>query len=228
MELVRFWKIKRSSGPFVYQNHAIPGNSISVVDGIKVYPAEESDTEQDEENVLESRLVFHDSIFDKSKNNWQNSCRFQKRRIFVTLVPNDRAGSPNTEGFFITLKNKDVALPCSDRNSLNAPVEGASKGRGGIPFLLPPHNLLKMLKNSTNAIGTNLPIGTNPSQKIINELLVSDDTDHLRDHLRTMLDTFLLEEHDMALRRKVFASFKTIDRMLFEVEQIDKLNTKVA
>jgi len=172
---------------------------------------------------------FHNqTVLIKIKNISVSPCFFRIFFIFV-LSRCNRAEMPEITGYFILgpLHRRH----CSYRDNLKrlqGPVAGLDTVKSDAVFHCSFLNLSKMSKNATLAPATNLPIGINPSQKIINELLVSDDMDHLRDHLRTMLDTFLLEEHDMTLRRKVFASFKTIDRVLFEVEQIDKLNTKVA
>lgn len=69
--------------------------------------------------------------------------------IFVMLSYIIGARVPDIEGIFFALEHKDTALPCRSRNSFGSPDEGLSKGRGGIPFLLPPQNLNAMLKNSS-------------------------------------------------------------------------------
>lgn len=69
--------------------------------------------------------------------------------IFVVLSYIIGARVPNIEGIFFALEHKDTALPCHSRNSFGSPDEGLSKGRGGIPFLLPPQKLNAMLKNSS-------------------------------------------------------------------------------
>jgi hypothetical protein len=56
---------------------------------------------------------------------------------------------PDIEGNFFALEHKDTALPCRNYNGFGSPDEGLSKGRGGIPFLLPPQILNAMLKNSS-------------------------------------------------------------------------------
>lgn len=72
--------------------------------------------------------------------------------IFVVLSYIIGAYVPDIEGIFFALKHKDTALPYYDHNGHNSPDEGLSKGRGGIPFLLPPQNLNAMLKNSSGDI----------------------------------------------------------------------------
>lgn len=69
--------------------------------------------------------------------------------IFVMLSYIIGARVPDIEGIFFALEHKDTALPCHGYNGYGSPDEGLSKGRGGIPFLLPPQILNAMLKNSS-------------------------------------------------------------------------------
>ena len=113
--------------------------------------------------------------------------------IFVVLSFINGTEQPaNSEGFFYAFKDKDVALPCIDRNSLCSPVEELSKGRGGIPIFMPPYKLIAMLKNSTSATAQSVAIiakqnhknsraslifdlYTRPTHKLISDFLIEVD-----------------------------------------------------
>lgn len=66
-------------------------------------------------------------------------------QTFTLLSFSGRVEMPeHVEGFFCSSKDKDAILPCAGYNSPHSPVEGLSKGPGGIPYFMPP-----LLKNST-------------------------------------------------------------------------------
>ena len=95
--------------------------------------------------------------------------------IFVVLSFINGTEQPaNSEGFFYAFKDKDVALPCIDRNSLCSPVEELSKGRGGIPIFMPPYKFIVMLKNSTSTTVQELAIIAKQNHKNHRATLIYD------------------------------------------------------
>ena len=95
--------------------------------------------------------------------------------IFVVLSFINGTEQPaNSEGFFYAFKDKDVALPCIDCNSLCSPVEELSKGRGGIPIFMPPYKFIAMLKNSTSTTVQELAIIAKRNHKLNHPSLIYD------------------------------------------------------
>jgi hypothetical protein len=149
-------------------------------------------------------------MFIKKISNSKNICKF------VVLSFINGAEMPKSQGNFFACKDKDVALPCLDRNSLSSSVEELSKGRGGIPHLLSSQTNAIMLKDSTSAIGTsNAPLS---AEQIIEDLLLQDDPQRMRMLLRGMADNYLLEENESSFRRASWDCYMALDLLLQRVE----------
>jgi len=58
------------------------------------------------------------------------------------------------------------------------------------------------------------------AEKIIDDLVTSDEISNLRADLKEMLHYYLLQEDDSHSRRKVHASYLTLDMMLHKTEQL--------
>jgi len=58
------------------------------------------------------------------------------------------------------------------------------------------------------------------AEKIIYDLVTSDEISNLRSDLKEMLHYYLLQEDDSHFRRKVYASYLTLDMMLQKTEQL--------
>lgn len=125
---------------------------------------------------------------------------------------------PQKEGIFLFPQNKDVALPCPDYNDSGSPDEGLCKGRGDIPYLLPPQIFNAMQKFSSGASALSPAVS---AKQIIDFLTECDDPGNLRDHLRVLIDTYLLQpDEEMAYSKGViYSSFLILDETLQMAER---------
>jgi hypothetical protein len=83
---------------------------------------------------------------------------------------------------------------------------------------MPPYKIIAMLKNSTRASAQSLAI---PAETVIQTIIETDDPNHLREHLRCLMDSYFLQpEEDMVHPKdQVYCSFLTLDKALQLIER---------
>jgi hypothetical protein len=74
------------------------------------------------------------------------------------------------------------------------------------------------MRNNNDNIGTTNEVPT--SEQIVEGLLRADELPTMRQHLRVMADTYLLQEDESHYRRQVFESYMALDIMLKKVEML--------
>jgi len=81
-------------------------------------------------------------------------------------------------------------------------------------FIWPNVKKLRSMKNDS--------IGIFTPQQIIEDLVTTDEASRMRDHLREMLDAYLLSEDDSRCRHEVYGTYLAIDGMMRRMELMDK------
>jgi len=156
----------------------------------------------------------------KLRNTEKNCSVICLSKIFRIFVVSDRRlGSitaQNKRGFFYCPLQYGGGLFASRKGD---PDQGSDSVNDHRFFI----GLCQKLGQMENLLGTAVPLAIS-AEKIIDDLVTSDEISNLRADLREMLHYYLLQEDDSYFRRKVHASYLTLDMMLQKVETNEKLN----
>lgn len=124
------------------------------------------------------------------------------------------------KGHFLCPVQYGGSVLLSDGVSPHSPVEGFRSRKGTTAFyLVPTLKKLAMRSNSTSAKSTPLAIS---AERILNDLLETDEIARMRQHLRDILDSYLLGEDDRNSREQVYGTYLAIDFMLRKSESLMK------
>ena len=116
------------------------------------------------------------------------------------------------QGHFLCPIQYGGSVLLSDGVSPHSPVEGFRSRKGTTAFYLAPTlKKLAMRSNSTSGKATSTAI---TAATILSDLLITDEVSRMRQHLRNMLDCYLLEEEDQNNRKQVYGTFLALDFML--------------
>jgi hypothetical protein len=85
-----------------------------------------------------------------------------------------------------------------------------------------------MSKTMSGAACAKSAIGLLSPNKIIDDLILSDDLPKMRCHLREMADAYILSEDDPNYRRSVYATYQVLDILLSRVEKITNKDRRAA
>lgn len=129
--------------------------------------------------------------------------------MFVVL-DNSQSNAKNTE----TKKNGRLTVASTAVNSKHC--FGVSSR--DLPLFINPFNLFIMLDTNDRAISTQKAI---TAESVIESITSSDDPGHLREHLRALMDAYLLQpEVDMPhAKGAVYSSFLILDDALMLIEK---------
>ncbi len=138
--------------------------------------------------------------------------------IFELLNSNKGATIRPTDGrFYLRPIHNGGGVLLSVGESPHSPLGGLSSRKGTTAFyLVPTLKILAMLSNPRPR-GKTAPLAIS-AEKIIKDLVTSDTISNLRSDLKEMLHSYLLQEDDSYSRRKVHASYLTLDLMLNTIE----------
>lgn len=132
--------------------------------------------------------------------------------IFVLSILNSGAvGSPKKADFFIVRSKIGVVPPYASYNGWLIPGTGIDNGKGDSVFCCPVLKLIKMSKNVPGATGTSSAIS---AEAIIYDLVSTDEIPRMRQHLRDMLDSYLLSEDEASFRRGIYGTYLALDNLL--------------
>lgn len=132
--------------------------------------------------------------------------------IFVSARKKVRAESPKSSGLFLC-----PSKYCGGFHSF--PVTGGpdqepcKRVEPSLLFWLNAKYLVSM-KNDSICVST--------PQQIIEDLVTTDEASRMRDHLREMLDAYLLSEDDSRCRHEVYGTYLAIDRLIRRVELMEE------
>ena len=213
---MRFPTIKYYFTPFVI-NH----NLISIIQGVEVENNKQKDGKNGYPNGFEVDFFHHgfssESGYIPSKVILFSSdtCKSKIFRIFV--LSDQWLGSkmaPKNRGFFNPIQYGGGLVFVPETGD---PDQGSDSGNGHRFYLVAVKNLVNMKYNSQRGEYPPLAIS---AEKIIDDLVTSDEISNLRTDLKEMLHYYLLQEDDSYFRRKVHASYLTLDMMLHKIEKL--------
>jgi len=85
------------------------------------------------------------------------------------------------------------------------PAQGSDSGKGHRFHLASVKNLRNM---------ETIPIKAISAEQIIYDLVTTDEASRMRQHLRDMLDAFLLPEDESRERKEVYGTYLALDRLI--------------
>ena len=145
------------------------------------------------------------------------------KNIFHTFVLSriTRAATPNYRGIFYLCPQNTRHCPyLSKPKGAQSPGEGLDKVKGNAVFYCPFLNLSKMSKNSPCVTDTSLGYFT--PEEIIRDLVTTDETSRMRQHLRDMLDSYLLSEDESIFRKEIYGTYLALDTLLCKSDRLNK------
>lgn len=139
-------------------------------------------------------------------------CGHKILSIFEVTNSITRAHNRPTAGHFLCPIQYGGSVLLNEGESPHSPGEGLVNGKGTtVYYLVSTLKKLAMTSNSPSGNATSTAI---MATTILNDLLITDDVSRMRQHLRNMLDCYLLEEEDRNNRRQVYGTFLALDFML--------------
>ena len=140
--------------------------------------------------------------------------------IFEVTNSITRAHIHPKQGHFLCPTQYGGSVLLSVGESPHSPGEGLVNGKGTtVLYLGPTLKIFAMTSNSPSTKCASLAIA---AETILNDLVTTDEISRMRQHLRDMLDAYLLSEDDQDSRREVYGSFLAFDYLLRNSEHISK------
>ena len=171
---------------------------------------------------FDSGSFIANKIFSKgivSFFDWQKCCIFE--------LPNsiNWAYSRPKQGHFLCPTQYGGSVLLNVGVSPHSPVEGFGSRKGTTAFYLGPTlKIFAMPSNSTSTKCASLAI---TAETILNDLVTTDEISRMRQHLRDMLDAYLLDEDDSKYRHDIYSTYMALDILLTRIENLT-LNTIAA
>lgn len=205
---------------FVINYYLIP-----IVQRIKIENNKQENSKDSNAKNFKIEFIFHRfsnkrvNIINKVKLSVSDNCR---SKIFHTFVTSDlwlgSETAQNKRAFFSPAQYDGGLVFVPETGD---PDQGSDNGNGHRFNLVAVKNLVKM--GNKLLCGKTAPLAIS-AEKIIHDLVTSDTISNLRSDLKEMLHSYLLQEDDSYSRRKVHASYLTLDMMLQKLETNNKLN----
>lgn len=128
-----------------------------------------------------------------------------------------RAVMPDLKGNFYFCPHNTRRYPYrSEPKGAQSPEIGLDTVKGNAVFCYPFLNLSKMSKTISGATAPPLAIS---AEKIIKDLVSTDETSRMRQHLRDMLDSYLLSEDEASFRKEIYGTYLALDSLLVKSEE---------
>lgn len=145
-------------------------------------------------------------------------CRNKIFPIFGLRNSNTGAYNRPIIGHFLCPAQYGGSVLLSAGVSPHSPGKGFRSRKGTTAFyLVPTLKILAMRSNLPSAKCTPLAIS---AETILNDLLTTDEIARMRQHLRIMLDSYLLGEDDRRSREQVYGTYLAFDFMLCKSEYL--------
>jgi len=127
---------------------------------------------------------------------------------------------PELRGHFLCPVQYGGSVLLSDGESPHSPGEGLVNGKGTtVLYLVPTIKIFAMTSNLPSGKTASLVIS---AEEILHDLLTTDEVSRMRQHLRDMLDAFLLSEDDQISRKEIYGTFQALDFMLRKFELMEE------